>query len=95
MILLNSTHIKSNNQVTQYLTVIQLSQNHCKHLIKTSEILSIMITIILTNIVVELYFKKQFNNLYGTVPTPNPKNHSILYLIYKIKIIIEGIFLSY
>lgn len=45
---------KSNNQVTQTLSVTQLAKHHCKHLISKSELLYITIAVILANLVVEL-----------------------------------------
>ena len=45
---------KGNNQVTQTLTITQLSKHHCKQLIPASEVFHIAVAVILANIVVEL-----------------------------------------
>ena len=45
---------KSNNQISQTLSITQLTKHHSKQLIPTSEMLHIAVSIILANIVVKL-----------------------------------------
>src|SRR5574344_1519205 len=54
MVLLYSMCFKSNNQISQTLSITQLTKHHCKQLIPTSEMLHIAVSIILANIVVKL-----------------------------------------
>ena len=54
MVLLCSMCFKSNNQISQTLSITQLTKHHCKQLIPTSEMLYIAISVILANIVVKL-----------------------------------------
>lgn len=45
---------KSNNQISQTLSITQLTKHHCMQLIPTSEMLHITLSIILADIVVKL-----------------------------------------
>ncbi len=45
---------KSNNQISQTLSITQLTKLHCKQLIPASEMLHIAVSILLANFVVKL-----------------------------------------
>ena len=63
MVLLCSVCFKSNNQVSQTLSIAQLTKHYCKQLIPTSEMLQIVVSIILVNQMAKLVIVKKFYQL--------------------------------
>ncbi|OFX55634.1 MAG: hypothetical protein A2W86_07230 [Bacteroidetes bacterium GWD2_45_23] len=55
--------IKSNDQISQTISVTQLTKHHCKELIPTSEMLHIFVAIILANDAVKLASIQKRSNL--------------------------------
>ena len=53
----------SHNQVTQALTIAQLTKHQCKELVPTSEVLHIVVTFILINDVTKLVIVQKLNQL--------------------------------
>ena len=63
MVLLCSMCFKSNNQISQTLSITQLAKHHCKQLIPTSKILHITVSIILVNQMAKLVIVEKFYQL--------------------------------
>ena len=63
MVLLCSMCFKSNNQISQTLSVTQLTKHHCKQLIPTCEMLHIAVSIILVNQMAKLVIVEKFYQL--------------------------------
>ena len=63
MVLLCSMCFKSNNQISQTLSITQLTKHHCKQLIPTSEMLHIAVSVILVNQMAKLVIVEKFYQL--------------------------------
>lgn len=63
MVLLCSMCFKSNNQISQTLSIAQLTKHHSKQLIPTSEMLHIAVSIILVNQMAKLVIVEKFYQL--------------------------------
>ena len=63
MVLLFSMYFKSNNQISQTLSITQLTKHHSKQLIPTSEMLHIAVPIILVNQMAKLVIVEEFYQL--------------------------------
>ena len=62
---------KSNNQISQTLSITQLTKHHCKQLIPASEMLYIAVSIILVNQMAKLVIVEKFyqlgENVFGFI----------------------------
>ena len=63
MVLFCSMRFKSNNQISQTLSITQLTKHHSKQLIPTSEMLNITVSIILVNQMAKLVVVEKFYQL--------------------------------
>ena len=78
MVLLCPMCFKSNNQISQTLSITQLTKHHSKQLIPTSEMLHIAVSIILANIVVKLSPIQKIGELGKNVFVVEHNSHLIL-----------------